>query len=247
MGVEYQHYVIPQEPGFRPSAERIASFVRALLADQWIVGPDDPAFQKRLANGCFTKGTHVGAARKTGAFVELEAKEPAPRAITAEWLRERKRAIKLVWPTEMAFETGARFPLSRAPYVREWVYFAIELHWSRYFLQCSGENTRCAAITCTCGASLELEKAGPFFGAYQTRCGACGVPLQPSRFVMTHDDSWSGRRTRMEGGGLHRFALVVNCGKSVPEDGAPVVLEPGLMQLLTGHFGRAFRDVGLVC
>jgi hypothetical protein len=259
MGVEYRHHLIPSEPLRRPSAERVAKLVRLLESEGWLLSPKSETFRKMVSGGNFRPGAAHQFAKKSGGFyldatsVRRSRATPLPRPVTAAWLREHKRALEIEWPFENVFEIGARYPLTRAPYVREWVYFSYELHWSRYLLEVIEENVESQEPRCVCGEMLALRKqgtldnaVGPFFSAYRIKCSRCGLAVDPTSSNTRIVDVETGESRNVPGGAFYRFALVVDCGKSVPESGAEIAIEPALVALVERTIGCAFHQIGAI-
>lgn len=228
-------------------------------AGGWLLPPDGPAFRTLVSRGNFARGAAHHAARRSGAKYQDAALPtrrgaPLPRPLEATWLRERKRAIEITWPFEAVYELGVPFPLTRAPFAHEWVSFAYRLQWSRHLLEVVAENVTATSPTCACGSSLALAPAssienavGPFLFAHWTTCRTCGAPFDPSRSVARVEDVLTGERRLVAGGALYRFALVVDCGKTFPESGAPCSLHPELLGLLESVIGCRFEQIGIVC
>jgi hypothetical protein len=231
VGVEYKHYVIPAEAMRRPSAERIVRLVRTMEAEGWLLSPKSEAFRKMSKQANLPR-----AVKKTGACYEDESWDDwwdkgtaLPYPLDPAWLRTKKRAIRLTWPFEQVFELGLRYPLTRPPYLREWVYFKYQLHWSRYLIGVAGGQ----CPRCACGQSLALEPQpvtrhalGPFLFAFRTKCPSCGAVFEA------------------RGSGLHRFGLVIDCGKNLPESGARCEVHPELLTLVEDVIGSRFIQFG---
>jgi hypothetical protein len=243
VGVEYQHFLVPTEPSLRPSAERIVAFVEALEEQRWIARPSDPSRRPRY------KAVLDGPAPKKKRL-DLLGSWALPRPLEPGWLRERKAAIEMTWPQT----AESRYPLTRFPYLRESMYWSIEIHWTRWFLPVSADNLYDGAkLACACGESVLREKWDltlPFKKWLLTKCPACGAAIDPMAAGRSYVSPWTGKSRFVAGTALHRFKLVVDCGKSVPEDdgGPPVTIAPELTQLATDHLGGTFHDdIGLFC
>lgn len=224
MGVEYQHFLFPTEPRKRPSAERLASFIEALHEEGWIADGalDAPSYQSSKDRG------------------KLPGRPKAP------WLRERKEALRMIWP----LNPPSRYPLTRLPYEREHLTWALEIHWSRWFLPCpDDELLRALATKSDCGDPLRRESwDAPFHWWLLTKCPTCKSSIDPSGETLRYDNPWGDESREVPGMGLHRFALSIDCGKAVPEDTeeGPVLIEPDLVALAKRHFDYGFvEDVGV--
>ena len=98
-----------------------------------------------------------------------------------------------------------------------------------------------------CGAELRHEaESGSESLFYAPRllatCKQCGKPFDPSTRVAKVRDPWTNTESDMPGGATFRFALVVDCGKCWPDDGAFHV-HPELRRLCEAHFGRPFDEI----
>lgn len=175
-----------------------------------------------------------------------ERSEATPFPVSPAWLRARKEALWLEWPFEDVFEHGLRFPVTPPPFSREHVWFSIEIRWSRYFLQLVGDGISSPPIACSCGASFGSSIQTFFLPAFRRRCSRCGAELDPTRYVLRGTDHATGRALALEGGGLHRFAVVLDCGKCVPEDVGPIRAAPELVDLCSEVFGQQFVEIGVI-
>jgi hypothetical protein len=124
------------------------------------------------------------------------------------------------------------------------MYWDLELHWSRHFLLTpTGGLETVAAIKTDCGDGLARGGA-PFTRWLLTRCPSCRGEVDPNDGSLRYQNPWTGRTRDVAGLGLHRFALVIDCGKCVPEDTGrgPVLVNPDLVQLVERHLGCTFQD-----
>ena len=230
MGVEYQHIALVRGR-YRPSAERIARFAQALAEAGWIASPKTLR-EKKLPSSRLPK-----AASRSGAMFRGPAQtwEPAPFAPTAQWLRSKKPSLELAWPMVNVLELGWRFPVEPLPFYREGLYYEFGIHWSQYYRDVVSDEADGPEFGghCGCGADLALPRKNilePTF--YRTACLHCGE--DPATFE-------SGQL-------LHRFALVIDCGKNLPEDtGKPASLHPQLRALRNSLFSAKFTQVGVIC
>jgi hypothetical protein len=209
--------------------------------------------------GSFGRGAAHASARRTGASYDDASCEewsrgtPLPYPVKPAWLRAHKRALAMRWPIENVFELGLRYPLTRLPYTREWIYFSYELHWSRHLIEIVAENVDSPAPRCVCGATLSMrpplsvERAvGPFLFAHRVDCPSCGARFDPKCTSSRIRDDETGHTRSIPGGGFYRFALVVDCGKSIPESGITPAIEPELVALCERIVGGGFHQIGVV-
>jgi hypothetical protein len=226
VGVEYSHYLLPVRPLQRPSAERIVRLVGALRREGFL-----PADARAVAG--------------RGEFVSSRDRGRAPHALTAEFLRHRKSMIRMRW--EMG--PPLRHPLTRPPYDHDAMTWAIELHWSRHYLPTpAAELDRGLSLSTDCGDALTRRAAfsskRPFTTWVLSRCPSCRGEVDVEAAEATYESPWTGARRALAGAGLHRFALVVDCGKAVPEDpeGQPVRVHEDVVRLAREHLACSFHD-----
>src|SRR5947207_8518345 len=116
MGVEYEHYLIPEDNTYKPGPEELSSLVDALLGGGFMAKAGTDAFSRMT----FGIDSTYEYAEHTGCYVHLGDRMyssfPCPcsaRDIAA--LGEQD--FKLVWPVESSNESGLKYPLSPFP---EW-------------------------------------------------------------------------------------------------------------------------------
>src|SRR5262249_61208605 len=125
----------------------------------------------------------------------------------------------------------SRYPLTPLPYDRDWFYWDLEIHWSRYYLPSTASDLgRVTSIKTDCGETLV--RGSPFFSPgvpfsqwLLTKCPACRNPIDAMDGSCRYDNPWTQTSRPVTGMGLHRFAIRIDCGKSVPDDtcGAPAL------------------------
>ena len=190
MGVEYEHYLIPEDNIYKPSPEELSRLVDALLEGGFVSKAGTDAFS-RMTFG--TSRTYEHAA-PTGCYVHLGDRTyrsfPCPcsaRDIAA--LGERD--FKLVWPVESSNDSGLEYPLSPFP---EWgdAYYELRLHVARDFVHHVSEGIDpFDEVDCECGQPLEFDDdtarkaANPVYydGRIRRICPACGRPFRPQHLV----------------------------------------------------------------
>jgi hypothetical protein len=250
MGVEYRHLLLPRGGSRRPSAERIVRLIRELETHGYLLPPKSPVLRSMVSSSSYDPRGRYGGARRTGAtFVDasddLFARgRPMPWPVDASWLRQRKEALRISWPLEWIFAHGVPYPLTRTPYLRDGTSVTYELHWSRYLIEVVAENVTAPSPVCGCGAELVVGECGPFVSVSRTRCAACGAKFDPSSAIARIVDCDTRERRSVPGGALYRFALEIDLGKSVPEDGGLVRVRPELRALVERVIGCAFHEIG---
>jgi hypothetical protein len=233
MGVEYEHYLIPTRPLQRPSAERILRLIEAMRDEGWI--SKSPRYRSE---------PHTFVAR--GESGKLPAK------LTAAWLRDRRAALRLTWTLSEA----SRYPLTRLPYLRDGMYWDLEIHWSRHYLPATVPDLdHVTALKTDCGdrivrGSPFFSKEVPFTRWLIKTCPSCKGEVNVPGLELSYHDPWTTSSRPVTGAGIHRFALRIDCGKSVPEDTGkgPVRVHPDLVRLAEKHLACTFHDdIGRFC
>jgi hypothetical protein len=153
--------------------------------------------------------------------------------------------IQIVLPVERWGGSGLRYPFAsrRAPDPE--AYYEIQIHLAAQYVHHASEIIDpLAATSCACGGHLEFEPLEDLFYASRLHlaCPGCGEPFDPSALATTIRDPWTGEESTLLGGAAYRFALVIDCGKSLPEADGAFRLEPALPQLLSARLGRQFVD-----
>jgi len=76
-------------------------------------------------------------------------------------------------------------------------------------------------------------------------CPSCGRPFGPSGRIARGRDPMALAPCTIPGGITYRFALMIDCGKSLPITLAPTNrLNPELVDRCQRHFGTTFYEVG---
>lgn len=117
MGVEYVHYAIPRDNGFRPDADQLAELIKRLENGSWIIPSTTatPTCYLRTAEGTIQ----------------------APDAIDAGWLTQILQDDFILSWTVDANQAGGdsiRYPLLPAVAPEEEPYFDVKLEWSNEYV-----------------------------------------------------------------------------------------------------------------
>jgi hypothetical protein len=231
VGVEYAQYVIPRPNSFRPTAEQLASFVQQLKEHCWVP----------------TRGT--GRFCVPGPTAEPR-QLPLPNTLDVAWFRERLRQdFVLDWDIEELRKSGLRYPLDRLPELGEEAYYELQVHVASDYVYHTSELIHpFDNESCVCGTSLEYDTgilSGSVFFTPRLHdsCPSCGSSFDPSRLPAVVQDGWTAGERIVPGGACYRFALVVDCGKSIPSNGI-ISLHPELLALCETHFHTRFYQVG---
>src|SRR5262245_46119659 len=77
-----------------------------------------------------------------------------------------------------------------------------------------------------CGRGLEFESPADEFGAtcgifyssrLHVRCPECGTPFDVTHLPAVFKNGRTGEKNVVLGGACYRFAIVIDCGKCIPE------------------------------
>lgn len=274
MGVEYRHYLVPEDRTFAPDAEGLARLVEALRAHGWILTPAHPAFFAQ-----FTAPEKLPPHEATGGYALRTVDNPqAPRRltnadtaiavplpVTAEWLSSlrspasaspQRDELALVFPVNSADEEFGEAAIAHplTPGEDEAGYHDIVLHVSRDFILHDSESTHPIDTRCACGQDLEygpdaLDRAVWLAIRHEqrlhARCPRCKSAFDPSKRKSGRRDGSTGKALPpLAGGGAYRFAIIVDCSKGWPRDGGALAIAPAFRAACTGAIGVRLVDFG---
>jgi hypothetical protein len=163
--------------------------------------------------------------------------------------------VRLVWPVPSLALSGLRYPIRPRPYEErqaERVYYQLELHWCDDFVYHTSEliDPFAESPACECGEALEYDAIAehddpPFFDAAIRRtCPRCGSPFRPDALACTIRNAFTSDEREVRGGAAYRFALLVDCGKWIPD--APdgwTRLEEDLVNLCSTTLDQALEEI----
>lgn len=245
MGVEYRHYLMPAARPFRPDAEVVLQLIGALRAARWIVDPGSPALEK-MSFGVMADSEH---AKRSGGYARTGERASAlPEKLTVDALEEliAGDAI-LTWPVERIGDAGLEYPFEVEAVDPE-TYYDFQLHFCADYVHHASESID-PLDGLACCEPLEFEPAGEdIFYARRIRatCPACARPFDPSTKKTEVRDPWSGAARSLPGGAAYRFAIVIDCGKWLPNNDAAVPLRREFKQLCEKTLDQKLVDVGQV-
>ncbi|HEU4390449.1 MAG TPA: hypothetical protein VFV34_21775 [Blastocatellia bacterium] len=223
MGVEYQHYLIPRPNSFAPSAVQIGGLIHQLIADNWLWVPET------AISGEVTQRVP----RERGG----PERRPIPLPITINWLIEqltRDQFLLLEWNARNIVNLGIKYPFLTIPVAAEEVYYSLALHWSGDYIYHTSEIIEPFDETrCRCGTDLGFDAQNDVF--YESRlrsaCPSCGRPFDPSDLTAVSRHPWTGEPLPpVAGGATYRFAVVLDCGKCIPECDGNITLDPAFKE-----------------
>ncbi|TXG77965.1 hypothetical protein E6Q11_01915 [Candidatus Dojkabacteria bacterium] len=203
--------------------------INGLYEQGWLCRPGSEDFAKLD----FSLMSTFAKAKETGGFRNepnrKDASEPIPYPLKSEWFAKRLPSdLRLVWPIYYFDDLKSlRYPLNQhAGYPG--IYYELELQiTAEYMHRCSEIIDPLSSVDCQCGEKLlHYPENEPFFeGRIYRNCPKCGVFFDPGKFVSTCRDAWTRQENQVPGGATSCFALVVDCGKSLPKLEAETVIE----------------------
>jgi hypothetical protein len=114
VGVEYQHYVIPEDNTFKPGPNDVSRLVNALLDGGFVVRTSTKKFKREAINtfGDFDPAVEMGC------YVHLGAGEYSPFSCPSaarDIAAFGERDYRIVWTVDSSNESGLKYPLSPFP------------------------------------------------------------------------------------------------------------------------------------
>jgi hypothetical protein len=251
MGVEYGHYLIPEDNAYKPSPAELSRLVGALLAGGFVPRAGTESFGKMT----FHTYTHCEQAKKTGCYAHVggQGYAPFPCPCSSEDVAALgEQDFKLVWPVESSNASGLRYPLSPFP---EWgdAYYDLEIRVAREFVYHTSEVIDpFHEVTCECGRPLEFfdrneefERPSAFYdGRIYRICPSCGRPFRPQRLTARVRDGYTGEASQRAGGATYLFAVVIDCGKGFAREGWPIRATEEFRVTVTQALGQEVYEIG---
>jgi hypothetical protein len=252
MGVEYEHYLIPEDNTYKPRPEDLSRLVNALLDGGYVFrtgtdtpkrevintfGDDDPA----VLTGCYV---HLGKGEYYPFMCPCSARD------IAAW---GERDCRIVWTVDSINKSGLNYPLTPFP---EWgdAYYELQLHVARDFVYHTSELIEpFDRVNCACGRSLEPSDVftpwpddRPVFidPRIPRACPSCGSPFRPQELVAQVRDGRTGKAVDRPGGATYLFAVVIDCGKGFARQSWPILASEKFLALLERNLGQSFYQVG---
>lgn len=257
MGVEYCHYLIPRPNSFRPNGAQLAKLVAALAKDNWIAVPGSDALRQMA----IINNTPQDEAEDEWAYLQLPPRydgrdESAPHSLTSDWFEEHLSAdLKLIIPVEHADQIGLQYALTIDSELPDDPYYAIQIQACDDYIHHVSELIDAVEAICLCGESLEYhpsadpeeELFGDIFYAsrIKSQCPHCRNFFDPSNLEVTVRDAWTGAESVIRGGAIYRFAVLIDCGKCIPQPKhSPIRANPSLLDLCQQVLGVGLCEVG---
>jgi hypothetical protein len=246
MAVEYRHYLIAKPNYFRPTPHQLAQFITALGQNSWTFTPANAAIAKsKNINGTNGFAKASGYCIKSKAGVTAGAFPPNEDA-----LRECLRNDALLrWPVPPGGIGNLKYPLVPAPAdeSQDW-YWELELHVGANYVY---HSSSCIdpfrdKVKCQCGQVVEFSDASGLFDddRLYRKCPKCLNTINVSELKAEVRNGWTDDTKKIPGGGAYCTALVVDCGKCIPNttDGA-IKLNADLRKLCETIFQCDFYEL----
>lgn len=156
--------------------------------------------------------------------------------------------LQIVWPVTSMHGTGLRYPLTPQP---DNPYYEFEIRLCENYVYPTSEliDPFREAPECECGESLEFDEDinKDIFSSARIRfaCPSCGKEFDPSLLLASVRNGWTGDSIGpIPGGACHRFAIVVDCGKCLPErECGAISFNSDLVDLCRRALGCEFHQV----
>jgi hypothetical protein len=273
MGVEYEHYLIPEDNTYKPSPEDLSRLVGALLAGSFIAEGSTDTIREMTPDldptGCGTGEVCCFVRLRDGKTLWF----PCPcSARDIATLGEPD--FQLVWSVESSHDSGLKYPLVPFP---EWgdPYYDLELHVAGDFVYHTSELIEpFDKVACACGRDLrysewdvppgaEFVEVSPFSGHYtyppsddppglpiytgkriNRLCPSCGRPFLPQELIARVRDGYTGEASKRAGGATYRFAVVIDCGKGFARKGWPIRATEEFLGTVEQALGQEFYEIG---
>jgi len=265
MGVEYKHYLIPEDNTYTPGPEALSRLIDALLDGGFAAREGADGF-KMSALDATSDDDFAGT---IGCFVQTrdQGRSPFPCPCSADDIAALEgqdfkivwpiaalegQDFKIVWPVESSNESELAYPLSPFP---EWgdPYYDLEIHMATDFVYHQSELIDpFVDAACRCGRKLDYYEDDGMIGPrdvfpdarIRRACPACGRPFRPQEFVGQVRDGRTGVTIDRPGGVVYRFAVVVDCGKGFAREGWPIRASEAFLDATTRALGQTFYQVG---
>jgi hypothetical protein len=273
MGVEYEHYLIPEDNTYKPSPEELIRLSDALLDGGFIakgttdiiteMTPEpDPADWDSGRVYCYAR---LGNMR--------HLRFPCPCS-ASDIAALEEPDFQLVWSVESSHESGLKYPLVPFP---QWgdPYYDLELHVAGDFVYHTSELIDAFdQVACACGRDLRYAEwdapsgsgyvesstsSGHYIHAPSDEtsglplysgdriyrlCPSCGRPFRPQELTARVRDGYTGEASRRAGGCTYLFAVVIDCGKGFAREGWPIRATEEFLGMVTQALGQEFYEIG---
>jgi hypothetical protein len=145
-------------------------------------------------------------------------------------------------------ETGLRYPLEPIP---DEPYYDFEIRLCQDFVYHLSEliDPFSEPPLCACGVALEFDAPIQPDVFYSSRlwfhCPTCGLEFRPEALSARVRNGWTGAESGLiPGGACYRFAIVIDCGKCLPDrEQGNIVFDRELVRLCGRELGCSFYQV----
>jgi hypothetical protein len=247
MGVEYVHYLIPEDNTYKPSPADLNRLVDALIDGGIVLRTGTDTFKREIIStigdsdhGCYV---HLGE----GEYYSFLC--PCSAQVFAAF---GERVYRIVWRVDSSNESGLRCPLSPFP---DWgdAYYELQLHVANDFVYHTSKLIKpFNRLTCDCGQSWEPDDEfdlwpdgpPPFWDSRIPRSfPSCGSPFRPQEHGAHIRDGRKGKAVDRPGGATYRFAVVIDCGKGLDRQSWPIRAADEFLAVVTTTLGQPFYQV----
>lgn len=259
-GLEYAHYLIPRQNDVRPTPAQVASMMRAWLDAGYIAAAGSDAL-KRLD---FKKSLWAEKAEATGATLMTNRITFDGVTVPFDEATQVKlvdRDYRVLLPVHTAWTAGLKYPLDqmpRTPRGDNGPGYNLEIHSLADYAYVTSQlidgfpTTDIALKPVHCkvsGTNIHYvsDTLNNMFDLLGSRihhtCPTCSTIFRPQERTVTVRDGWSGEARRLPGGATYRFAILIDCGRAVPERG-PVAAVPEFKAISEAALGIPLYEVG---
>ncbi|WP_157234814.1 hypothetical protein [Methylosinus sp. LW4] len=270
MGVYYVHYLIPLDNSFRPEPQRIAALIDALAAARFIPRPeagDGPSYllddwrreaAERTTSAAqeppkpWWKRIFGSKAPEQPPVLDLvDVERPFAVPLTEEsFAALADRAVTVGWTIEDPLANGLAYPFEQRPSRDDPPNYRLLIEASEDFrtetINCY-DDTGTVDPHCRCGEDLSYSRA-PFEDvAIRRLCPSCGARFEPRERLVTFTNGATGESQTIHGGICYRFAVAIDCEKSIPpaiEDGKEGKLSRRFLDACSEALGVELYELG---
>jgi hypothetical protein len=197
LGVEFQAVLIPRDNTVRPDGAAVLRLIAALRQAHFLAGAPSMRTKPLKSSGKQVQDLDI-AALESGEFIA--------------W-----------WSVNDHLKEALTHPIAPEPrFDDEGGYYELELRFSDDLVAAANESVDPLDAACTCGNALEYWPQGDDDLYYAARirrtCPSCSRAFRPQDKETTIRDGITGAESPIMGGLTYRFAVVIDCGKSWPQD-----------------------------
>ncbi len=248
MGVEYRHFLIPANGELVPSPGRISGLVQRLV-DYKFLPPRPPLVESGELSSLDDVADESLFVTLTGADYRLSWE--------LEWPDQERLRYPFVPPLTGPARVKLQIygstaylaplselvdPLGEPPGAEEDEPEGLLTRLKGLLI---GRERPLLDLATRCACGSPLEDTSELFHDYSVllpRCPACGLPFRPGERRGKLRNGWSNGLQRREGGMLHRFGVLLDCGRCWPRPDGPGQLEPKFSKLVSDAIGASLFE-----